>query len=152
MEKSKPSGRFSRIIITLIGVAFIVWALTLVVLRFAGERETAVIDTVRRELGRRSEANPNRYIYNISYTFTLPNGKAINGFSRRVGGAGYFKASGVSTAPVRYFSFFPYVNALEEDAEPGYKQLIMIIAGGVLIYFTNREKKRRNRRVRKTTA
>ena len=151
MEKSKRSGKLSRIIITLLGAAFIVWAVTLVVLRFAGERETAVIDTVRRELGRRSEANPNRYIYNISYTFTLPGGKKISGFSRRVGGASYFKASGTSTAAVRYFSFFPYANALEEDTEPTYKQLIMVIAGGILIYFANRQKKRRSRKVVKTT-
>ena len=143
MKKKKISGVFAYVLITFIGVAFVAWGLILPVLRIAGERGTAVIDTVRREMGERNEVIPNRYTYNIGYTFTLPSGKKIGGFSRRIGNAVYFKASGSSTAPVRYFSFFPYINALEEDTEPNYRHLILIGAGVFLILVMRRPKKKR---------
>lgn len=150
MDKKKSSGLFARVLITFIGAAFVAWGLILPVLWIAGERGTAVIDTVRREMGERNEVIPNRYTYNIGYTFTLADGTKISGFSRRIGNAIYFKASGSATAPVRYFSFFPYVNALEEDTEPGYKQLILISVGCLLIFVMRRRKKKRPQRTAKT--
>jgi hypothetical protein len=145
MRKKKSSGVFAQVLITTIGAAILAWGLILPVLRIAGQRGTAVIDTVRRELGERNEVIPNRYTYNIGYSFTLPDGRKINGFSRRIGDAVYFKAGGSSTAPVRYFSFFPYINALEEDTEPNYRHLILIVTGAFLIYIVNRHKKKQKR-------
>jgi len=145
MKRKKNSILLTRLLISFIGAAFVLWGIILPALRIAGERGTAVIDTVRRELGERNEVIPNRYTYNIGYTFTLPNGKEIGGFSRRVGNAIYSKASGSATVAVRYFSFFPYINALEEDTEPGYRHLILIVTGAFLVYIVNRPKKKQKR-------
>lgn len=127
--EGEASGLFARVLVTSIGVAFVIWGLTLPLLGFVGERGTAVIDTVRREMGERNEVIVNRYTINIGYTFTPPGGKAISGFSRRIGNPVYVKARGSATAPVRYFSFFPYINALEEDTKPNRWHVLQVGVG-----------------------
>ncbi|MDP3912899.1 MAG: hypothetical protein Q8R96_04075 [Bacteroidota bacterium] len=108
---------------------------------FIGDKGTAVITDIRREGGERNEVKRGRYTYNISYTFTLPNGKSVNGFTRRIGSAVFLKADGKSKAAVKYFTFFPYINALEQDTKPGFGQLILFAAGCFLIFLMNRRKK-----------
>lgn len=75
MRRTKSENYFFRILISLIGVAFIAWGLTTLALAFAGNKTTAVITDIRREGGERNEAKRGRYTYNTSYTFVLPNGK-----------------------------------------------------------------------------
>lgn len=141
MAKPKLSKLPARIFITLIGFAFIVWGLSTITLGFIGQRGTAVITDIRREGGERNEAKRGRYTYNISYTFTLPDGKSVNGFTKTVGNAIYLKADGKSKASVKYFSFFPYINALEQDTNLGLGQLILIAVGFFLIFVMNKRKK-----------
>ena len=141
MTKSKSPKLLTRIFITLLGFAFIVWGLATIALGFVGDNGTAVITDIRREGGERNEVIRGRYTYNISYTFTLPNGKSVNGFTKTVGNAIYLKADGKSKAAVKYFSFFPYINALEQDTKPGFGQLILVAVGCFLIFIMNRRKK-----------
>jgi len=141
MTKPKSSKLPTRIFITLLGFAFIVWGLSTIALGFIGNDRTAVITDIRREGGERNEVKRGRYTYNISYTFTLPNGKSVNGFTKTVGNAIYLKADGKSKVAVKYFSFFPYINALEQDTEPGFGQLILIAIGSFLIFVMNKRKK-----------
>ncbi|MDP2889568.1 MAG: hypothetical protein Q8P34_11495 [Bacteroidota bacterium] len=140
MSKPKLSKLLARIFITLLGFSFIVWGLTSITLGFIGEKGTAVITDIRREGGERNEVKRGRYTYNISYTFKLPNGKSVNGFKKKIGDAVYLKADGKSKASVKYFSFFPYFNALELDTKPGFGQLILIAVGFFLIFIMNRRK------------
>jgi hypothetical protein len=79
----------ARILISLLGVSFILWGVTAVVLGYAGESATAVITHIRREGGERADGKSNRYTYNISYTFNLPDGKGINGISKKIGSSVY---------------------------------------------------------------
>jgi len=109
-----------------------------------GEKEIATITGIRREMGERNEVKRGRYTYNISYTFTLPGGKNISGSSKLIGDAVYLKADGKSKTAVRYFSFFPAINALEQDTKPGFGQLILVATGCFLIYIINRRKKKTN--------
>jgi len=141
MTKPKSSKLPTRIFITLLGFAFIVWGLATISLGFIGDDGTAVITDIRREGGERNEVKRGRYTYNISYTFTLPNGKSVNGFTKTVGNAIYLKVDGKSKAAVKYFSFFPYINALEQDTKPGFGQLILVAVGCFLIFTMNRRKK-----------
>ncbi len=127
-----------RILISLLGVALILVGLSEVLLGFLGETAPGVITDIRREGGERTDIIPNRYTYNISYTFTLPDGKEISGFSKEIGDAVYVKADGTSVVQVRYFSFFPYYSVMEQDAGLGLGQLILIAAGGFLIFAMNR--------------
>ena len=140
MTTSKLSRLLTRVLITLLGIAFITWGISTVMLGFFGIKGTAVITNIRREGGERNETIRGRYNYNISYTFKLPNGNNVNGVSKRVGNSIYLKADGKSNAPVKYFPFFPYINALEQDTRPGSGQIILIGVGCFLIIIMNRRK------------
>lgn len=123
-----------RILITLLGVALILWGAGRITLGLIGEPDTAVITHIRREGGERTDTKPGRYTYNISYTFTLPDGKEINGFTQQIGDGIYQKADGTSTVQIRYLPGFPYFNALERDVGMGIGSLVLIAAGGVLVF------------------
>lgn len=60
-------------------------------LDFFGEPATAVVTHIRREGGERTDAVLGRYTYDISYTFTLPNGSKVEGFTKKVGDAVYLR-------------------------------------------------------------
>ena len=140
MQTTKPNKFFIRFFLSLLGFAFIAWGLATTTLGFAGEKGTAVITGIRREGGERNDGKRGRYTYNISYTFKLYNGKSVNGLSKRIGSAIYLKADGKSKASVRYFSFFPYISALEEDTKAGFGQFILVATGCFLIFIINRRK------------
>lgn len=134
-------GLIPRILITLLGVGLIFMGASEAMLGVAGKSTSAVITSVRREGGERTDGKPGRYTYNISYTFTLPDGKEINGFTKQIGDSVYLKADGTSTVRVRYFPAFPFINAMERDTTLGAGQVILMIAGGFLIFFMNRKKR-----------
>ena len=140
MAKSKFSKLLTRFFITLLGIAFIAYGISTVMLGFLGDEATAVITSIRRELGERDEMIRGRYTYNISYTFTIPNGESVSGNTKRVGDATYLKADGKSKRAVKYFSSFPYINALEDDTKPGLAQLLFVGIGCFLVYIVNRRK------------
>lgn len=141
MTKPKSSKLLARIFITLLGFAFIVWGLATISLGFIGKDGKAIITDIRREGGERNEVKRGRYTYNISYTFTLPNGKSVNGFTKKISDAVYLKADGKTKTSVKYFSFFPYINAMEQDTNLGLGQLILIAVGFFLIFIMNKRKK-----------
>jgi len=144
MPKTKPALKkniATRIFITVLGIGFVLYGLSTVSLGFFGEKGTAVITNIRREGGERDEVIRGRYTYIISYTFEMPDGKSVDGLSRRVGNSVYMKADGKSKRSVRYFEFFPYINALAEDTKPGLGHLIFVAIGCFLIYIMNRREK-----------
>ncbi len=126
-----------RILLTLLGVALISMGVSQLLLGFWGESTAAVMTNIRREGGERSESVPNRYTYNISYTFTLPDGREINGFTKKVSGPIFLKADGTSTVMVRYLPVLPHINGLEEFSGFGGAQVVLILTGVFLIYFIN---------------
>ena len=132
-----------RILLTLLGAALILMAVSEVVLGFAGESAPGVVTHIRREGGERQEAVANRYIYNISYTFTPPGGEKIEGSAKKVGDAVFVKADGGSTTTVRYLPFCPQINTLEGRARLGLEQIILLLLGAFLIYFINKKQKPR---------
>lgn len=141
MAKGTISSIVMRILITLLGVAFIFGGFSLFALGLVGEKETAVITSIRRQGGERNEVTPNRYTYIISYTFKLPNGKKVDGFTTKIGNSVYIKKPNY-TASVRYFAFFPFLNSLEADTESGLSQVIYIGTGRFLIYVLNKPKRK----------
>jgi hypothetical protein len=130
-----------RIFITLLGAALILWGAGKIALGIIGEPEKAVITHIRREGGERTDIKPGRYTYNISYTFTLPDGKEINGFTKQIGDGVYRKADGTSTVQIRYLPGFPYFSALEKEVGMGVGPLVLIVAGGVLVFLMVRPTK-----------
>ena len=147
MAKLNFKDIIKRFFISVIGVSFILYGLSTLLLGFMGERATAVITDIRREGGERNEVKRGRYTYNISYTFMLPGGKTVNGVTKYIGDAVYLKADGKSKVSVRYFSFFPALNALASDTKPGIGQLIFIAIGIFLIYIINKRPKKVQRKI-----
>lgn len=133
--KRKP---LPRILISLLGVALILWGVMSVALGLFGEQATGVITHIRREGGERADVIPNRYTYNISYTFTLSDGREVDGFTKKIGGAVYIKAEGKGKIAVRYFKTMPYLNVPEEASSLSVGQLILMAAGVFLIVQMNR--------------
>ena len=129
-----------RILITLLGIALIIYGVGMAMLGFVGTRATAVITSIRRQGGERDEAVPGRYTYSIGYRFALPDGRIVDGSTTRIGDSVYVKATGTSTAPVRYFAFFPYFNALESHTTPCIGQLIVAAAGVFIVFAENRRR------------
>lgn len=129
-----------RILITLLGIGLIFLGASEIVLGFVGKSTSAVITDFRREGGERTDGKSGRYTYNISYTFTLPDGKKVSGFTKRVGDSVYLKADGTSTVQVRYFPAFPYINAMKQDTGLGAGQVVLMITGGFLIFAMSRRK------------
>ena len=126
-----------RIFITLLGIALILWAAEDLALGLFGERTTAVVSHIRREGGERADAVPNRYTYNISYTFILSDGKEIHGFTKKIGNAVYLTADGTGKITVRYFKAMPYFNTPEKSSPFSFGQLILTAAGILLIVQMN---------------
>jgi hypothetical protein len=138
MTESNSKRILPRLLITLLGVAFILWGLTDIMLGLFGESATAVITDIRREGGERNETIRGRYTYIISYSFTLPNGKSYSSYTRKIGNSVFLKPDGKSKVKVKYFSTFPFINAREQDTKPGFGQLIIMAIGFFLIYIINR--------------
>ncbi|HYE69591.1 MAG TPA: hypothetical protein VEA58_13320 [Anaerovoracaceae bacterium] len=131
-----------RTLITLLGIVLILMGMSEIFLGFAGERADAVVTDIRREGGERTDGRPGRYTYNIGYTFTLADGRAINGVAKKIGNAVYLKANGQQTVPIRYFRDFPYISTMEKDDGSGAGQLTLIIAGGALVFLMNTKKQK----------
>ncbi len=131
-------GLIPRVLVTLLGLGLIFMGASQAILGFVGKSASAVITDIRREGGERTDGKPGRYTYNISYSFILPDGKEINGFTKKIGDSVYLKADGTSTVRVRYFTAFPYINAMERDTGLGAGQVVLMIAGGFLIFFINK--------------
>lgn len=130
----------TRFIISLLGAVFILWGAMSVALGVFGQQATAVVTHIRREGGERADIRPGQYTYNISYTFTLPDGRKVNGFTKKIGDAIYMKADGTATTKIRYYKGFPYFNAMEKDTGLGVGPLVLILAGGIVIILINRSK------------
>ncbi len=135
-------GFTPRILISLLGTALILMGVTQIALGLVGETTTAIITSIRRVGGERTDGKPSRYNYDIGYTFTLPTGKTIDGFAKKIGDSVYLKPDGTSTMRVRYFGAFPYINFPDRDTGIGPGQLTLILAGGGLIYLINSTKQR----------
>jgi len=138
MRRNNFKNLPARILITALGVAFILWGISTLALGFFGKKATALITDIRREGGERNETIRGQYTYIISYAFHLPDGKRISGYTRKTGGAAYLKADGKSTTQVRYFSFFPVINTQENETKPGIGQLILAAIGCFLIFIMNK--------------
>ncbi len=129
---------FGRFLITAIGLLFILMSIILSMLGILGEKSTGLITDVRREMGERTDTKPGRYTYSIGYSFELPDGKTIYGSSKKISDGVYLKNPN-TTINIRYLKIFPYINAIEQDIKFDMGKLIMIAAGGLLVFVANKK-------------
>ncbi|MCW8944215.1 MAG: hypothetical protein OQL27_05520 [Sedimenticola sp.] len=131
-----------RILLTLLGLVLMAWGVVTPMVGLFGETTDARVLSVRRQLGERNEALPNRYTHVISYRFTLPNQQSIEGFSY-VLGTSFSVATNhaLGLVKVRYLPLIPQINTLEKQAYPNLEHLIVIAVGYLLAFGLWRKKK-----------
>ena len=130
----------SGILLSLLGLALILWGAGTVALGLTGDTAVGVITSVRREGGERTDGKPGRYTYVVGYDFPLPDGTRVSGFSRKIGNSVYRKADGTSPITVRYWSAVPFLNCPEEAAHFSVGQVILIGAGIFLLVYVRKRK------------
>jgi hypothetical protein len=135
-KQKKQSSLFWRIVITAVGVMLILLAVLRLLLFFFGTSTVADIN-VRRQGGANGGAPGQRYEWAVSYTFTDQNGTERSGYA-------VYRGSDYSVnvgSRVYYFSFASFLHALENDAEPGLSQPVMVALGVLLVFVMNKRKK-----------
>jgi len=137
-NKRKPSKLFWRIVISAVGVSLILIAVFNFTLYFFGELALGSVST-RRFGGASDQYQPNqRYEWSVDYTFADKNGEVHNGHTTRRG----------SDLPPKiesrayYFTFAPFINALESEAQPNIGQPLLIVIGIFFLLVMNRKKKK----------
>mgnify|MGYP005849805273 CR=1 FL=1 len=130
---------FARILISMLGITFLLYNMGTPLLGIIGEQDTAIITSIRRQGGERDEAVRGRYTYSIGYTFNLPNGREIYGTSTFIGNAVYIKADGNSTIPVRYLKTAPFINIPEKETKPSLGHLLGAVCGIFIIFAVNKK-------------
>lgn len=144
MFRTNLNKKIGPFFIILIAIMMIAFGLLRISLGFIGINDTALITHIRRQGGERNEAIPNRYTYALSYTFTLPGGEKMDGFTYKIGDSVYIKVSDsdICMTPIRYFKALPHINALESDSGLKAGNLILIGAGIIMIKFVNPRKRK----------
>ncbi|MDD2362059.1 MAG: hypothetical protein PHV32_04830 [Eubacteriales bacterium] len=134
-NKRKPSKLFWRIVISAVGLALIFIAVSNFTLFFFGETATVSV-TTRRVGGESDQYQPNqRYEWSVDYTFTDKNGAKFSGHTTRRGG----DLPPKTESRAYYFSFAPFINALESEAQPNIGQLMFVIIGIFLLLVMNKK-------------
>lgn len=139
-----------RILLTLLGLILMAWGVITPLVGLLGETTDARVVHVRRQLGERNEAIPNRYTHVISYRFTLPNRQSVEGFSYVLGTSfsiPTLHAPGL--VKVRYLPLLPHLNTLERQATPNLEHLIVAGVGYLLAFGLWRKKSSGKGRKRK---
>lgn len=137
-ESNKHAKLLWRIIITAVGVALILIALSNLALYFFGTVAPAAVST-RRVGGANDGQPPNRrYEWSVHYTFRDKNGLEHSGNTTIRGG----DLSPKTDSHVYYFPSAPFVSALESEAKPNTGQTVMAALGVLLIFVMNGKKKK----------
>lgn len=126
-----------RISISIIGIMLIFYGIVWSMLGVLGERSPGLITSVRREMGEISTPKSGSYVYNISYSFELPDGNVVNGFTKEISDGVYIKHPNTNVM-VRYLKAFPQINALEQDAGFDIGKIAMILLGNFMVIIVNK--------------
>lgn len=111
------------------------WGLGAPLVALAGKTAEGKVTEIRRQLGDRGEAIPNRYAYQIAYRFSLPDGSVVQGNKQQIGD--YFSPSRFRVGQrivVRYMPIFPWINVADWRWGQMIEHFIVAAVGAVLIY------------------
>ena len=129
------------------------WGIGMPAVALFGAETSGRITEVRRQMGDRGEAIPNRYSYVITYEFRLPDGSRAEGITHRIGD--YFSPKLIhksQTVQVRYLPWLPRVSEVDWHWLGVVEYVIVAIVGGVLTFlpwverYLNKKPNQRSRR------
>lgn len=139
-----------RALLVLLAGAMFLWGLGAPLLALAGKTAEGRVTEIRRQLGDRGEAIPNRYAFQISYRFALPDGSVVQGSTQQIGD--YFSPARFRVGQrvvIRYLPLFPWINVADWRWGQIFEHLIVAAVGVVLIYLVVfRNKGRASKRVK----
>lgn len=140
-EQSKASKIFWRIGISAVGIALILMAVGNLSLFFFGESTTANVTT--RRYGGADNGRPisQRYEWSVDYSFSDKEGKPHSGHTNRRGNDLGLKVENT----VYYFPFAPFINSLENEAEPNIGQPFLLGIGTLFLFVMNKKKEKTSR-------
>ena len=145
-KKKKKSDVFWRIIVSAVGVALIAMAITNFTLFIFGTETSASVN-VRRFLGADNGKPADiRYKWSVDYTFFDEDGDEYEGHSTKLGSELSVKTDNT----VYYFEAAPWINALESEVKPNWRQILYLGLGVFLIYVMNPEIKKKKRKKART--
>lgn len=124
----------ARFFLTLLGTVLLLWGVGMPLVAWFGAEAQGTITHVRRQLGDRGEAIPNRYSYAIAYEFRLPDGRAAHGNTYRVGD--YFSPRNIAVGQavrVRYLPGFSWVSDIQSHWAASWEHFIVAAVGAGLM-------------------
>ena len=122
----------TRVFLALLGSVLLLWGVGMPLVQWFGAEAPGTITQVRRQLGDRGEAIPNRYTYTIAYEFRLPNGQTEQGHTQRVGD--YFSPRDMAVGKVvrvRYVPALPWVSSISSHWKASLEHGIVAAVGVV---------------------
>lgn len=142
----------SRVFLILLAAELLLWGVGMPLVAWFGPQAQGTITHVRRQLGDRGEAIPNRYSYAIAYEFRLPDGRTAQGNTYRVGD--YFSPRNMAVGNavrVCYLPGLPWVSDIESHWAASWEHFIVAVVGAVLMVLGARTStgKSKSARIRK---
>ena len=129
----------SRIFLTLLGSVLLLWGVGMPLVTGFGTEAAGTITHVRRQLGDRGEAIPNRYAFAIAYEFRLSDGRTAQGYTQRVGD--YFSPRNLAVGQavrVHYLPGFPWVSNIDSQGAANWEHFTIAAVGGGLVFLAMR--------------
>jgi len=136
-EQSEISKIFWRITLSVLGIALILMAVCNISLFFFGKSTTAEVTTRRYGGADNNWPVSQRYEWSVDYTFSDKEGVIHSGHTNRRGNDMSVKVENTAY----YFSFAPFINSLESEAEPNIGQPLLVGMGMLLLFVMNKKKK-----------
>ena len=130
-----------RIFLGALACLMLAWGVAMPVVTLFGDEVGGEIVSVRRQLGDRGEAIPNRYVYAISYRFNVPGGASVVGYTQRLGD--YFSPKSIGkmrAVRVRYMPAFPWLNTIDYGWGVTFEYLVVALVGALLLHLSTKKK------------
>lgn len=135
-KRQKPAfARAARALLSALGILLMIWGIGVPLVALTGAEAQGRITHVRRQLGDRNEAIPNRYAFAIAYEFRLPDGTLRTGTSQRIGDFFSPGRLGVgSPVTIRYAPFVPGLSVMDWGLGSLIENILAAVVGAVLLW------------------
>jgi hypothetical protein len=134
-------GAIARVVLSALGILLMAWGIGSPLLALFGAEAEGRITYIRRQLGDRGEALPNRYAYAITYEFRLPDGTVRAGTSQRIGDFFSPGRLGVgSRVSVHYAPFAPSLSAMDWRIGSLIENIVVVTVGALLVWLPLRRR------------
>lgn len=126
--------RVAEVLLRVLGAVLLAWAVCIPLLGLFGAETDATVTHVRRQVGERGEVFRNRYIFVVSYHFTLPDRGVVQGSAQMIGDFGDIPTlRAAQPFRVRYVTFWPALNVPSIQTRPNFKHLVLAVVGWMLL-------------------